>query len=395
MKKLLLSLFILFFCTYAYAQKITALTEDTSPTSDDLLMTVDTPSVTPTNKKIALSNLYSATKTLTNTTIGDDLNVAGAVNISGSSEIAFSNGITLDGSVASKLNITGGNVGINQASPLYKLDIKGSLGGANPQMVAGLGITNTDASSGVTGGVIWLIEDDGAAMGSGHRLGALNFTGAVDAASTLANSGAGIFAITTEAWTSTATGTRLSFETATNGAAFRTPKMSLGNDGFLGVGTSSPTALVDSSSATGGDIQVSRADTTVTAADVIGAYKFKGNDTSMTTQLLFGKIEMTSTSTVSTDAAAGDMTFYTTGTTVGGSPVQALQITSAQNTIAAGTVTSTRTTDIGWSIVTGANTACNTTCTSACVHGWETTSGEVAVACSDATADKCLCAGAS
>ena len=60
-----------------------------------------------------------------------------------------------------------------------------------------------------------------------------------------------------------------------------------------------------------------------------------------------------------------------------------------------GDITSSDTGDIGWSIVTGANTACNTTCTSACVHGWDTAAGEVAVACSDATADKCLCAGAS
>jgi hypothetical protein len=55
---------------------------------------------------------------------------------------------------------------------------------------------------------------------------------------------------------------------------------------------------------------------------------------------------------------------------------------------------STSTTNIGWSIVSGANATCNSTCTFGCVHGWETSSGEVAVACTDATADKCLCAGA-
>lgn len=49
--------------------------------------------------------------------------------------------------------------------------------------------------------------------------------------------------------------------------------------------------------------------------------------------------------------------------------------------------------DIGWTIQSSSNQACNTTCSSSCVHGWETTSGEVAVSCSDATADKCLCAG--
>lgn len=63
--------------------------------------------------------------------------------------------------------------------------------------------------------------------------------------------------------------------------------------------------------------------------------------------------------------------------------------------VTGGTVTSTATSDLGWSIQSAANQACNTTCTSACVHGWDTDVTEVAVSCSDATADKCLCAGAS
>ena len=62
-------------------------------------------------------------------------------------------------------------------------------------------------------------------------------------------------------------------------------------------------------------------------------------------------------------------------------------------------LTSSRTTDAGWSVVTGANTACNTTCTSACVVGFDVGTLGVAlahiVACTDATADECLCAGSS
>jgi len=49
--------------------------------------------------------------------------------------------------------------------------------------------------------------------------------------------------------------------------------------------------------------------------------------------------------------------------------------------------------DIGWNVVTGANTACNTTCTSACVFGEDTSVLGSFVSCSDATADRCLCAG--
>lgn len=48
-----------------------------------------------------------------------------------------------------------------------------------------------------------------------------------------------------------------------------------------------------------------------------------------------------------------------------------------------------------WSVTAGANTACNTTCVSACVFGVNTAATEAdIVACSDATADECLCAGA-
>jgi len=60
-----------------------------------------------------------------------------------------------------------------------------------------------------------------------------------------------------------------------------------------------------------------------------------------------------------------------------------------------GTITSSIATSIGWSVVAGANTACNTTCTSGCVVGQDTGTANVFVACSSATADVCLCAGAS
>lgn len=58
-------------------------------------------------------------------------------------------------------------------------------------------------------------------------------------------------------------------------------------------------------------------------------------------------------------------------------------------------VSSPLTGSIGWSIVAAANTACNTTCTSACVFGINTAISDDIVNCADATADRCLCAGAS
>ncbi len=55
---------------------------------------------------------------------------------------------------------------------------------------------------------------------------------------------------------------------------------------------------------------------------------------------------------------------------------------------------STKTTNIGWSVQAAANQACNTTCTNACVFGEDTSVIGSFVDCSDATADRCVCAGA-
>lgn len=59
-----------------------------------------------------------------------------------------------------------------------------------------------------------------------------------------------------------------------------------------------------------------------------------------------------------------------------------------------GKVTSSRTSDLGWTVQTAANQACTTTCTSAAVFGQDTATGNI-VGPSDATADRCVCAGAS
>jgi len=95
---------------------------------------------------------------------------------------------------------------------------------------------------------------------------------------------------------------------------------------------------------------------------------------------------------------AGNNSIVTTGNITGaiitGSSIVTTGSLDAGAILSTSTITSNATGSLGWSIVAGANTACNTTCTFACVHGWETTAGEVAVDCADATADKCLCAGA-
>lgn len=71
---------------------------------------------------------------------------------------------------------------------------------------------------------------------------------------------------------------------------------------------------------------------------------------------------------------------------------------SATTLVGVGEITSSSTGSLGWSYVTGANTACTTTCTSAAVFGVDLAAGAsqpVIVAAASATADACVCAGAS
>lgn len=63
--------------------------------------------------------------------------------------------------------------------------------------------------------------------------------------------------------------------------------------------------------------------------------------------------------------------------------------------LANGQIISSRATDLGWAPVNAPNQACNTTCTNACVFGMNTGALGNFVGCADATADTCICAGAS
>lgn len=73
----------------------------------------------------------------------------------------------------------------------------------------------------------------------------------------------------------------------------------------------------------------------------------------------------------------------------------ALSLNADKSALFTGTVRSSATADIGWSVVNVANQACNTTCTSACVVGIDTLGTGGFLGCAVATADSCICAGAS
>lgn len=140
------------------------------------------------------------------------------------------------------------------------------------------------------------------------------------------------------------------------------------------------------------------ADTIVASGDTIGTIGFYGADgASFRAAAEIAAI-------VDTNPGASDMPGgLVFRTTPDGSitPANALYIsnnlisTFYGNIAATQQITSSRTTDLGWSAVNVANQACNTTCTSACVFGMNTGALGNFVGCADATADTCICAGAS
>lgn len=67
----------------------------------------------------------------------------------------------------------------------------------------------------------------------------------------------------------------------------------------------------------------------------------------------------------------------------------------AQNITTSGTIKSSGLTNIGWSVVASADTACEATCTNACVFGQDTGAADFKILdCDDAASDRCVCAGA-
>lgn len=78
MKRILLTLtLIIFLSNTSNAQKVTALTEDTSPSTDDLVMTVDSPSGTAASKKVTLANLKTLMQQGVVTSVATTLPITG------------------------------------------------------------------------------------------------------------------------------------------------------------------------------------------------------------------------------------------------------------------------------------------------------------------------------
>jgi len=99
-------------------------------------------------------------------------------------------------------------------------------------------ITDTTASSTTEGGYLRLASDDGAVMASGHRLGVIEFAGAVDTSHTI-TSGAKIQAMTDATWGGSEHGTVLDFYTSDGSTALGSgnPMMRIDAAGNVAMGT--------------------------------------------------------------------------------------------------------------------------------------------------------------
>ncbi|MDP6584789.1 MAG: hypothetical protein QF535_09040, partial [Anaerolineales bacterium] len=137
-----------------------------------------------------------------------------------------------------------GNVGIGTASPAGALEVSGTS--------AKIRSTWTGTSSAGVGGALQVVQDDGAAISSGDRIGYLVYGASEDASNTI-HFAAALNAFATETWSSTKNGAKLDFEVTANGATSRSKAMTILQDGNVGIGTTSPGAKLEIKPSDGGN----------------------------------------------------------------------------------------------------------------------------------------------
>jgi len=136
--------------------------------------------------------------------------------------------------------------------------------------------TDTTASSSTQGGRIQLNSNDGAAMGSGHRLGAIEFKGAEDASSTM-TIGARIEAICDAAWSASENGADLVFYTTDGNASESEVMRATASTGVsIPKRKFTPTGSNTAGTVTGGDIVYFGGETSIAAGKIVH-YNSSGN----------------------------------------------------------------------------------------------------------------------
>ncbi|MDX1765500.1 MAG: carbohydrate binding domain-containing protein [Candidatus Saccharimonadales bacterium] len=78
----------------------------------------------------------------------------------------------------------------------------------------------------------------------------------------------------------------------------------------VGINTNAPVDELEVSSASGAGVSISRDDTTVTSGEVIGTLDFYNNDADLTTNNVYGRIQVEAGQNITTDAAIGTLSFW-------------------------------------------------------------------------------------
>ena len=214
--------------------------------------------------------------------------------------------------------------------------------------VRALAITGDGSASAASTGTLALINNR-ATPTVGDTVGAVDFFSQGNGTG-VAQLGARLKSVLSGSGGANGMGQDLVFYTKDDNAAGIAERMRVTSGGLVGIGTISPVTGLDisrpgSGATDGGTITISRADTTASSGDTIGLIQFWNNDTQLSTQNYYGSIEMQAAQNITSDAAAGNMIFKTTGTTVAGSPLERMRIDASGN-VAIGSNTATTRLDV-------------------------------------------------
>jgi len=110
-----------------------------------------------------------------------------------------------------------------------------------------------------------------------------------------------------------------------------TTNVTFTDNGLVGIGRTNPVSELMVVSGPGSTLTVGRLETGLTNAQLVGSMAWWNNDSSLTTQNQFARIDVYAAQNIASDAAAGNMAFFTTSNTSGGSPIERMRITSTGN----------------------------------------------------------------